>query len=188
MSRASSMADSIRTSLKALLLARYATLCRRLERQVGSKENAADALQETWLRLETMSDSAAPVASEAYLMRMATNAAIDQYRREQRQLSDGEVDEMFEIADDLADPERIVAARRKVDVLKSVVRGLSPRQQQILQAARLEGQLNREIAERLGISLRLVEKELSYALQHCNAQMREIAAEEKGNTKGRRKF
>ncbi|WP_233839102.1 RNA polymerase sigma factor [Paraburkholderia sp. ZP32-5] len=182
------MSESIRSSLKTLLLTRYNTLCRRLERQVGSRENAADALQETWLRLEAMSEGTAPVASEAYLMRMATNAAIDQYRRDQRQLSDGEVDAMFEIPDELADPERIVAARRKVDTLKSVVRGLSPRQQEILQAARLEGQLNREIAERMGISLRLVEKELSYALQHCTAQMREIAAEEKGNTKGRRKF
>lgn len=182
------MSDSVRASLKALLVARYTTLCRRLERLVGSEENAADALQETWLRLEALPEGGTPVATEAYLMRMATNVAIDQYRREKRHLNEGEVDEMFEIADELSDPERIVAARHRVEALKTVVRGLSPRQREILQAARLGGELNREIAERLGISLRLVEKELSYALQYCNERMREMAAEEESSTRGRRKF
>ncbi|GAB2916031.1 RNA polymerase sigma factor VreI [Paraburkholderia jirisanensis] len=182
------MAESTRAYLKTLFVSRYAILCKRLERMVGSKENAADALQETWLRLEAMPDARGPAVNEAYLMRMAKNVAIDQYRREQRHLTDGEVDEMFEVQDELADPERIVAARRKVAELKVVVRGLSARQREILRAARVDGELNREIAARLGISLRLVEKELSYALQYCNARMREMAAEDVGNTKGRRKF
>jgi RNA polymerase sigma factor (sigma-70 family) len=181
------MTDNARTFLKNLLVSRYAHLSRRLARLVGSPESAADALQETWLRLESMPDGG-PVVNEAYLLRMAANVAIDQYRREQRHLNEGEVDEMFLVEDELSNPERIVAARLEIDALKEIVRGLSPRRRAILQAARVDGELNREIAERLGISLRLVEKELSYALKYCNERMHEIAASSEGSTKGRRKF
>ena len=48
-----SMPD-LRTKLKRHLSSRYAVLRWRLERVVGCKHHAADALQETWLRLEAM--------------------------------------------------------------------------------------------------------------------------------------
>ena len=38
---------------------------------------------------------------------------------------------------------------------------------------RVDGQLNREIAERFGISLRLVESELSAAMKYCLQRMPE---------------
>jgi len=46
---------------------------------------------------------------------------------------------------------------------------LPPRQREILLAARLDGLPRREIANRLGISLRLVEKELQRAQEYCLA-------------------
>ncbi len=98
------------------------------------------------------------------------------------------MDETFEIEDELADPERIVAARREVEALTQVLRGLSPRQQEILPAARIEGELNREIAARLGISVRLVERELSLALKYCNQCMWGTAALRENPVKGRRKY
>jgi RNA polymerase sigma factor (sigma-70 family) len=182
------VSESTRLLLKNLLITRYATLRRRLEYLVGSKDGAADALQETWLRLETMPHVGPVANADAYLLRMATNLIIDQHRREHREvhLEEGEVSELFEIEDELADPERIVAARRKVEALKVILRGLSPRRQDILLAARVDGQLNTEIAEQMGISLRLVEKELSAALKHCNVCLLEMAAS--SDTKGRRKF
>jgi RNA polymerase sigma factor (sigma-70 family) len=182
------MSDTARVNLKDLLVSRYTYLRRRLEFLVGSKDSAADALHETWLRLDTMTDEAPLANADAYLLRMATNVAIDQYRREHRQLHEGEIEELFDIPDELADPQRIVAARHEVEALKAILRGLPPRRRDILLAARIDGQLNREIAERFGISLRLVEKELSEALKYCNARMLDVDASALGNTKGRRKF
>ena len=58
----------------------------RLDTVVGCKHNAAEALQETWLRLEAMvapGPTAAPVHNpDAYLLRMAANIATDAYRRD----------------------------------------------------------------------------------------------------------
>ncbi len=182
------MSETTRLLLKNLLISRYTTLRRRLEFFLGSKEGAADALQETWVRLETMADVGPVANADSYLLRMATNAVIDQRRREHREvyLDEEEIEHLFEIEDELADPERIVAARRKVEALIDILGGLTPRRQEILLAARVDGQLNSEIAKRLGISLRLVERELSEALKYCNLCMLEMVGP--NASKGRRKF
>ena len=75
--------------------------------------------------------------------------------------------DMVRVEDELADPERIVAARSEIIALEAALRQLTPRQREILLAAHIDGQLNREIAARLDISLSLVEKELRHALRHC---------------------
>ncbi len=185
--RTGAISQNTRAHLKALLITRYTHLGRQIERFVGSKDDAADVLQETWLRLEAMPEIGLR-HGEAYLLRMASNIAVDQFRRERRHFHEDEVDETFEVADELADPERIIAARRQVNALMQVLRGLPPRQQEILRAARIEGELNREIAARLGISVRLVEKELSLALKYCNQGMWEAVAARRSSPRGRRKY
>jgi DNA-directed RNA polymerase specialized sigma24 family protein len=105
------MSDSNRSGLRNLLATRYAYLVRRLERVTGSKDGAADALHETWLRLENANVSTQVTNADAYILGMANNVAIDQHRRERRHLHDDDVETLLEMPDELADPERIVAAR-----------------------------------------------------------------------------
>jgi RNA polymerase sigma factor (sigma-70 family) len=182
------MAENTRILLRNLLISRYETLRKRLHRQFGSEDRADDALHDTWVRLETMAEVGPVKNADAYLLRMATNAVIDQRRREsyETELDENEVEELFEIEDETADPERIVAGRRKVEGLIAILGGLPPRRRKILVAARLHGELNTEIAKRMGISLRLVERELSEALKHCHECLMEMA--DGGARKGRRKF
>jgi RNA polymerase sigma-70 factor (ECF subfamily) len=182
------MSDSPRLQLKQILAERYAYLVRRLERVTGSKERASDALHETWLRLENANVSAQVANADAYILGMANNVAIDQHRRERRHLHEDDVDNLLEVPDELANPERIVAARRKVETLKEALRGLTPRRRDILLAARVDGLLNREIAERFGISLRLVESELSAAMKHCMQCMQDMGDAYPGSKGGPRKF
>src|ERR1700744_938452 len=165
------MTDSTLAALKKLLVTRYASLRTRIEFIAGSKESATEILNETWMRLDSMAE-VGPVANpDGFLIRMASNLAIDRHRREKRHLHDEEVDEMFEVQDELADPERIVASRLQLEALEEGLRGLTPRRRAILWAARVDGQVNRELALRFKISLRLVEKELSLALKYCNECM-----------------
>lgn len=182
------MPDSTRTRLRTLLVSRYTYLRRRLESIVGSKEGAADALQETWVRLDAMSESMPVGNADAYLLRMAANVAIDQHRRDRRHLSEGEVDALFEVSDEMADPERIVSARREVDELEQVLLELPARRREILLAARVDGQLNREIADHFGISQSLVEKELRHALRYCRERMGELYGAYEAGMAGRRKY
>jgi RNA polymerase sigma-70 factor (ECF subfamily) len=182
------MSDTSRSQLRHILASRYTYLVRRLERVTGSKDGAADALHETWLRLESANVSTQVANADAYILGMANNVAIDQHRRERRHTHEDDADPQFEQHDELADPERIVAARRKVDDLKEVLRGLTPRRRAILLAARVDGQLNREIAERFGISLRLVESELSAAMKYCLQRMQDPGESYPDSRSGPRKF
>jgi RNA polymerase sigma-70 factor (ECF subfamily) len=179
---------NIRASLKDRFISRYAYLLKRLEYLMGSRENAADALHETWLRLETMTDAGKVANTDAYLLGIANNVMVDQYRREQRHHHEEDIDELFFVADELADPERIVAARRNLEAMIGILDGLPARRRTILLAARVQGQLNQEIADDLGISLRLVEQELSKALKYCSERMESVTGSSAVMAQGRRKF
>ena len=188
-----SMPD-LRTALKRHLSARYAVLRGRLERVVGCKHNAADALQETWLRLEAMAQPASVHNPDAYLLRMAANIATDAYRRDQIIVTERERDELMHIgeaaaySDDIADPARIVSARLDVQALDAALASLSPRRRAILTGARVDGLLNEEIAERFGISVAMVKKELQAAMQHCKTCMADAEAAQRSDVAGRRKY
>lgn len=182
------MVNSTRAHLKKIFVSRYTQLLKRLEYLIGSKDGAADALHETWLRLETMTEGGPVANADAYLFGVASNVVVDQFRREQRHVHEEEVDELFQMPDELADPERIVAGRRKVEAMVAILEELPPRRRAILWAARVEGQLNREIAEQFGISLRMVEKELANALKYCSERMEGVAGPSEVVAKGRRKF
>ena len=165
------MSNSTLTELKSLLVKRYTALRARLEYVTGSRDNAAEVLHETWMRLENMTEIGPVANPDGFLLRMASNVAIDRHRRETRHLHDEEIEAAFEVPDELADPERIVASRLQLKALEEVLLALTPRQRAILWAAHVDGQLNREIAERFNISLRLVEKELRVALTYCHREM-----------------
>lgn len=182
------MSDTTRNQLRQILVSRYGYLVRRLERVIGSKDGASDALHETWMRIGNANVSAPIVNADAYILRMANNVAIDQHRRDVRHGHDDDADTLLEVPDELSDPERVVAARRKVDALKDALRGLPPRRRAILLAARVEGQLNRDIAEQFGISLRLVESELSAALKYCLKRVQEEGDAYADSRNGPRKF
>ncbi len=188
-------------SLRARVVARYAELRGKLERIVGSRDDAADAMQETWLRLATSAAEAGtapgigtphPVVvnnPDAYLLRMAANIAIDRYRHDNEALLvRGEIDALVQIADEAADPARIASARSDVDALGHVLARMPARRRAILVAARIEGRLNSEIAERLGVSLSTVEKELRAALDYCRKHLPHVEAAQRGHVAGPRQY
>ncbi len=103
----------------------------------------------------------------AYLFRMAFNVAIDRQRAEKRRLARNEVQDLLHIVDDAPGPGQIAEARFEIEALQKAIAELTPRRRVILLAARLQGMPQREIASRLGVSLRLVEKELRIAQEQC---------------------
>ncbi|WP_398491335.1 RNA polymerase sigma factor [Variovorax sp.] len=182
------MPDSLRSTLRLRLTARYAELRRSLERIVGSRDDAADALQETWVRLEATATAGSVRNADAYLLRMAANIAIDTHRHNNVLLTDGDVEELMNIADEVGDPLRTVAARSELATLDAVLAEMPPRRRAILIAARMDGLLNTEIAERFGISESSVEKELRHAMRHCRERMAQSDAVERSSVAGRRRY
>lgn len=159
-------------TLSQFLVSRYADLRSRLARRLGSSEWAEDALHDTYLKLAG-ADAAGTVRNPAaYLFRSALHAALDRRRAENRRLGDADVDALMHIADETPGPARIVEGRNDVERLALVIEKLPPRRREILLAARLDGLSRREIAERFGISVSMVEQELRAAQEYCAARLR----------------
>ena len=182
------MSEGLGSTLRARLVARYVELRSKLERIVGSRDDAADAMQETWLRLTTMSDGGAVNNADAYLLRMAANIATDRYRQDNVLLVRGELSELVHIVDEAGDPERIAGARSDVEALSHVLARMPARRRAILVAARVHGELNSEIAHSMGVSLSTVEKELRAALEYCKKHLPEVEAAQRGHFSGPRKY
>ncbi|HEY3599397.1 MAG TPA: sigma-70 family RNA polymerase sigma factor [Paraburkholderia sp.] len=168
------MTDNTIPALRDFLVQRYDELRKRLTKKLGSPEAANDALQDTWLRLESREEQPGGIGSVqnfgAYLLRMAVNIAIDHQRRDSRLLSASEIDTLLDYSDPLPGPAETVEARSELNALIEVIRKMPLRRQQIFLMIRLERLAQQEVADRLGLGLRTVEKELKLAHDYCAAR------------------
>lgn len=161
------MTDTSREALRRSLILCYPDLKARLSRQLGSAELANDALQETYLRLSQGPELAPVSTPRPYLLRMAINIALRMLRRERGTVSLDDAKAAFDIADEAPDPYGSLEGRAELEAFRRAVAELTPRRRAILFASRIEQLPLRTIAERQGISQRLVEIELKHALAHC---------------------
>lgn len=161
------MADINRTRLRGQLVENYENLVRKLTRRLGSSDFAYEALHETFLRLDRVTE-AVPVRSPAdYIFRIAINIAKDRQKAQNRRVSASEIDALLDICDDGPDPARIAEARSEIEAFKRALEGLPDRPRDVLHSIAVEGQSAQQVAERLGISVRTVESDLKQALGHC---------------------
>lgn len=168
------MTDHALTALRRLFVVGYDDLKARLTRRLGSADRAGDALHDAWLRLARIETVGTIQSPDSYLFRIALNAADDQYRRDNRHLSAVEIESLSHIPDAAPTPEDVVVARSDLDVFKTVLAELPRRRRVIFLAARIANIPRQVIADRLGISRRLVAKELLLAHKHFVARYREM--------------
>src|SRR5262245_25509803 len=152
------MSHTTAGALRALLAAKYPEIKARLARRLGSSDLADDAMQDAWLLLSRTRTLGAIKSPLGYLFRIALNAARDRLIADRRYLTAAEVDSLMDVADEAPDPANVVEARSDLREVMQRIARMPPRRQQILIAARLDRVPQREIADRLGISLSSVEK------------------------------
>ncbi len=165
------MTETTLTMLRRLLVERYDEFRTRLAQRLGSADLAGDAMQDTWLKLARVEAIGAVRSPSHYLFSIALNAARDRLHADGRYLSAIEIESLLDLVDATPDPARVAEARSDLRALEAALVELSPRRRDILLAARLDGLPRQEIAKRLGISLRLVEKELHLAQEYCLARL-----------------
>lgn len=168
------MSDIGLGGLRDFMLRRYEDLKRRLTLQLGNADLAGDALQDTWVRLEGGAETSGPVQYPlSYLMRMATNAALDRLRSESRFLNGTEVEQVFEsLCDPAPGPAQTAEARSEAQRLAAVIDEMPPRRRRILILIRVDEMPRQEVARRLGVSVSLVDRELRRAHDHVVERMR----------------
>lgn len=147
-------------------------LLRLLTARLGTRDDAEDALQDLWLKLDHASTQ--PIAQpEAFLYRMAANLAIDRRIAATRRVArDGAWLDTQAIPATVADPEGALAAVDERRALERVVGEMPERMATALRMFRLEEQSQRAIAAHLGISVSGVEKLLARAYRKIHDRLK----------------
>ena len=151
-----------------MLLDNRATLLRFLVARLGNAEDAEDALQEAWLKLESAAPQGPVAQPLPYLFRLCENAARDARRSAARRAaresrwaehdadwSDGEAATVS--------PEQVAQGRDQLARLERQLLTLPERTRAIFVAFRIDGASQNAIAERHGISVSAVQKHLHRA-------------------------
>jgi RNA polymerase sigma factor (sigma-70 family) len=170
------MTDDGWATLRQLLVVHYDDLARRLTHRLGSSDLAAEALQETFVRLNRPGASGVVHSPMAYLLRTALNIASNRRRTENRYLTASESAAFFEISDEQPDPERSAAARSEVTKLEQVLADLPTRRRDIFVAVLVDETPVRILAERYGVSVRFIQMELKQTGEIVRAAMQEKSA------------
>jgi RNA polymerase sigma factor (sigma-70 family) len=162
------MGETDRTSLLRHLVERYEDLARRLARRFGSTMDAADILQDAYLRIGQAKTIPPVDDPHAYIVRVSANIVADRRRAQARQrLDDVDIARLLEVEDAAPDPAATLEGRRDLALLEAALRQLPERRRAIFLAARVEELTHREIAGRMGVSQRTVASEIRHALDHC---------------------
>ncbi|AUC95049.1 RNA polymerase subunit sigma-24 [Bradyrhizobium sp. SK17] len=165
------MTETLLSALRRLLIDDYHGLKERLGRRFGSFDFASEVLHEAWLRLQRSDAGASATVVQnprAYLYKVVLNVATDRQRAERSRLVVADVEAIHLRAQDDLDPARIAEARLELEALSEAINAMPPRRRAVFVAARLEGLPYKMIAERLGVTVRVVDRELAIALDHLS--------------------
>src|SRR5512146_3259231 len=148
------------------LPALYARLIRACQRRGRTLEDSEDLVQEAYLRLLEYRRSSEILDQGTFLARIVHNLTINLYRREQILAFAlepiEEFDEQALFTDRSPGPERIFEARQQLEGIVDMLSTASRRTCEVFFSYYL-GYTHHEIASRLGISRRTVQKHLARA-------------------------
>lgn len=143
-----------------------------VRRKVTCPDLTADIMQETWIRLASVSTPAAIENPRAFLYRIAGNLVIDHLRQQQTRAKYVAQEAPAEdVADAQPSAESAIDAKQRLALLARAVDELPPRCRQVFLLRMFEGLDQADIAGSLGISRNMVEKHLRKALLHCATRL-----------------
>ena len=152
--------------LSCLFVEAHADLATFVSRRIGAQD-AADVLQDTWLKLRESGDASAWREPRAVLFTTAGNLAVDHWRQQQRlaqRFADGELPD---IVCPLPGPDSVIEHRRQAERLAEALDELPAECRRTFLLNRLDGLTHREIADQLGICTKTVQRHVERALGHC---------------------
>ncbi len=145
-------------------------LCTRLD----SEEEAQDVAQEAYARMLQLNTHGAVSFLSAYLFRTAANLAVDRLRH--RYTARHVEKSLKEEPQPVVAPERILEGRETLALIDRFVQDLPPKCRQAFYLHRLHDLTPSQIADRLGVTKRMVHHYLVRALAYVRSR---LDAEEK---------
>jgi RNA polymerase sigma factor (sigma-70 family) len=161
--------------LAALYASEQGRLKRFLRRLVGNCATAEDLVQDAFLNLLRGGRGSEIEHSRFYLNRTARNLAIDHLRRERKRSEYSRELSASDIAVcDRPLPDAVLQGRQEVAVLRTVIDRLPPKCRSVFILSREHGLSMKQIAARLQIAEKTVEKHLVRAMVDCRRELRAI--------------
>ena len=145
-------------------------LLRYLTDLLTRREEAEDVVQETYVRLMQV-ERIENGRVRALIFKVATNLAYDRFRQRRARGPHADDAALAELASDAPAPERIFAFEQAVEIVKRTLLELKPRCRQVFLLRTAEELPYEEIAKRLGVSKRTVEREMEHALDVCQRRL-----------------
>lgn len=151
------------------LYRQHRSMCLRAAYRVTTnREMAEDAVQHMFTRLRP--GHIEPVPEEkvpSYLARAAANAARDQLRMKER-LRESPLTSANRrvVIDHCSNPEEFADAAERRNLVRALIEQLPERCQEVVRLTVYEGLTHREAGERLSVSVKAVERQITRALVH----------------------
>jgi RNA polymerase sigma factor (sigma-70 family) len=163
------MSDSLDRWFAQEVLVHEDSLMRFLSRSWPNRDEHADIRQETYVRIYEAAAKMVPHAPKAFLFATAKHLMIDRVRRRRVVSIEsigglGELEELHVLIDEPSSETR-AGARQELRHLAIRFDALPPRCRDVLWLRRVEELPQKEVARRLGISDKAVEKALARALR-----------------------
>lgn len=155
-------------------------LLRFIQRQLGNRDQAEDLVQESFARLAASPSQPPPDKQRAYLYQITQNLIHDAGREQMARGNPVSLDTLQEddMPTDHASPLAVASQRQRLARLDEALAELPERQREAFVLYRFDGLTQDEIAERMGISRRMVVKHLGRALAYCQLRVNYASAEQ----------
>jgi RNA polymerase sigma-70 factor (ECF subfamily) len=139
-------------------------LLRYIMRYARSHDQAEDFLQSAFVRLAEYRKTNVVENEAGFLVRAATNIALDEARRvKTRSEAGGPVDQLLHISDDQPLQDEVVLARERLARAREALDRLPERTREVFLMHRFSDMRYCDIAARIGISVSAVEKHIAKA-------------------------
>lgn len=167
--------------LERMAIRYYDRLVRFLKRRSRSTEDAVDLAQDTFARLSS-TDFRQINKPESFLFTTALNLLRDHARSAQARHAAFTVPvEETQLICPAPQAERVLDGEQRMRVVEAALHELSPKCRAVFVLFHFDGLSQRDIADRLRISVSMVEKYVKQAVNHCEQRLAELNIEAANN-------
>jgi RNA polymerase sigma-70 factor (ECF subfamily) len=158
--------DTLDTWFKREVLVHEAILLRYLNRVWSRRDEVADLRQEIYMRVYEAAKASRPRSPKSFLSVTARHLITDRLRRSKIVSIEavGDLDDLNVSVDELS-PDRHLDARQQLKRLAQALNNLPPKCRQVIWMRRIDELPQKEVAKRLGVSVRTVEDQVQKGMR-----------------------